>query len=490
MPKQSGPGQIGAAVGEFLQQAANAQRVLTTAEVRQVTSGGQAVRRTLSVDYRPQWAYVHDSSGHYAVQDAQTRLDDLWLALAARWPKAKLDPTTITVKTTKSPLANKEFKKLAVAAWCELFGVPAPSEEDLKQAAASGRAQKNSFAAEWLETLRGGAAGVKKWNAQQDVLRAKLRTWTNLELAQSKLTGLMMIGFICKGADFTGADLTRCQLNASRFPQAKLVGAKLKNASLKGTRFDEASVEGADFSSAELWSASFRQAHCKAASFAKAVMNFADLCGADLTDANLDGAVLEKASYDEHTIWPKGFTPTLEMNWKGPGASPAAHQLAKAKKPRKPLNLEQFMKRLGDLTDAAKLDKALKMLKADRFKLYAQVTDGFLVGVVKSQTDPDLVYSCKLAADGVYGCCTQNLNVCGGLRGSLCKHLLVLIVGLANGGELDPNTIDNWVLLSQGQKPVLDRDAMSETFLRYKGAEAGEVDWRPTETIPEDYYAL
>jgi hypothetical protein len=31
---------------------------------------------------------------------------------------------------------------------------------------------------------------------------------------------------------------------------------------------------------------------------------------------------------------------------------------------------------------------------------------------------------------------------------------------------------------------------MSATFLRYKGAEAGEVDWRPTETIPEDYYTL
>jgi hypothetical protein len=30
---------------------------------------------------------------------------------------------------------------------------------------------------------------------------------------------------------------------------------------------------------------------------------------------------------------------------------------------------------------------------------------------------------------------------------------------------------------------------MSTTFLRYKGAEAGEIDWRPTETMPEDYYA-
>ena len=54
----------------------------------------------------------------------------------------------------------------------------------------------------------------------------------------------------------------------------------------------------------------------------------------------------------------------------------------------------------------------------------------------------------------------------------------------------DPATVDNWVNASRRQKPAIDKDAMSETFLRYKGAEAGEVDWRPTETIPEDYYAL
>ncbi len=169
-------------------------------------------------------------------------------------------------------------------------------------------------------------------------------------------------------------------------------------------------------------------------------------------------------------------------------------QAVKATKPTKnaagPIDFDDFMKRLEKRTDPAKFSKATAMLKADRFKLYAQVQDDFLVGVVKSRTDPELVYSCRLSADGTFGCCTQNLNICGGLRGSLCKHLLVLIVGLSKGGELDPATVDSWVVASQGQKPVLDKDAMSETFLRYKGAEAGEIDWRPTETIPEDYYAL
>jgi hypothetical protein len=95
-----------------------------------------------------------------------------------------------------------------------------------------------------------------------------------------------------------------------------------------------------------------------------------------------------------------------------------------------------------------------------------------------------------LGADGAFACCTQNLRPCGGLHGKLCKHLLVLLVGLAKAGQLDPTTAEHWAQASRKQRPVLDKDAMSETFLRYKGAEAGEIDWRPTETIPEDYYAL
>jgi hypothetical protein len=72
----------------------------------------------------------------------------------------------------------------------------------------------------------------------------------------------------------------------------------------------------------------------------------------------------------------------------------------------------------------------------------------------------------------------------------LCKHLLVLIIGMTKGGELDPTTVNQWIQASRYKKPELDKDTMGETLLRYKGAEAGDVDWRPMETIPEDYYSL
>jgi hypothetical protein len=130
------------------------------------------------------------------------------------------------------------------------------------------------------------------------------------------------------------------------------------------------------------------------------------------------------------------------------------------------------------------------MLKAAGFQLFNDLTDESLAGVVKSQTDPDLVYACRIDHEGQYACCTQNLNICGGLRGSICKHLLVLIIGLVKAGELDPTTIDGWIAKTHSGKPELDKEAMGAIFIKYKGAEAGEVDWRPTETLPEDYYSL
>jgi uncharacterized protein YjbI with pentapeptide repeats len=153
-------------------------------------------------------------------------------------------------------------------------------------------------------------------------------------------------------------------------------------------------------------------------------------------------------------------------------------------------DIATFLKALEVRIEKPKIDKATKMLKASGFKLFNDVTDEFVSGVVKSQTDPDLVYACRLDREGQYACCTQNLNICGGLRGSICKHLLVLIVGLVQAGELDPETIDAWIAKTHNTKPELDKENMGAIFIKYKGAEAGEVDWRPTETVPEDYYAV
>ena len=167
-------------------------------------------------------------------------------------------------------------------------------------------------------------------------------------------------------------------------------------------------------------------------------------------------------------------------------------QIAKkvAKAVGKVTDIATFLKALEVRADKPKIQKATSMLKAAGFQLFNDLTDESLAGVVKSQTDPDLVYACRIDHEGQYACCTQNLNICGGLRGSICKHLLVLIIGLVKAGELDPTTIDGWIAKTHSGKPELDKEAMGAIFIKYKGAEAGEVDWRPTETLPEDYYSL
>jgi len=207
-----------------------------------------------------------------------------------------------------------------------------------------------------------------------------------------------------------------------------------------------------------------------------------------LSTANLEGTIFNGARYNEKTQLPAGFQ-AAGMTWCGSGTDPEKLREVMESAPKEPLDFARFLERLEASVDRERLKKAVKMLKAESFQLFSDVKSDSVMGVVKSQTDPDLVYSCRLNEEGKFCCGTQNLNPCGGLRGALCKHLLVLLLGLTKAGELDANLADAWARASKLQQPKMEKDIMSETFLRYKGAEAGEIDWRPTETIPEDYYA-
>lgn len=149
-----------------------------------------------------------------------------------------------------------------------------------------------------------------------------------------------------------------------------------------------------------------------------------------------------------------------------------------------------FLSRLYGDVDHGKLGRALDMLRKDRFSLYAKRDDARLVGVVRSQRRAGSVYASWLTFEGHYGCATPDLADCMGLQGSICKHLLVLVVGLARSGELPMIQALQWIHEAAAKNPRKNTELCAETFLQYKGAEAGELDWRPTETIPEDFYAL
>jgi len=284
-------------------------------------------------------------------------------------------------------------------------------------------------------------------------------SFKSASLQQATLHGVQ-----AAGADFSDAKGHQAKLTASVFTEANFRGAKFSEANFNG-----ATVTGVDFSNADLRWCDF---------------GGADLSGANLSGAKLEGAFFSYAKYNEQTIFSPGEVPPPGLLWAGTGAQPPT-PLPKVSG----MDVEGFMDYLKKNCDSGRIDKALTMLKTESFKLYSEITMESLVGIVKSQTNWELVYSCHLAYDGSFCCATQNLRYCGGMQGTLCKHILVLLIGLVNAQQLDPNTACEWIAASRRQKPVLEKDGTSATFLRYKGAESGEIDWRPTETIPEDYYA-
>jgi uncharacterized protein YjbI with pentapeptide repeats len=395
------------------------------------------------------------------------------LAHLARGGTLRLD--SVKAKCDGGPLRDKPLRELALAAWCEAAGAPAPSPQALKKRQQAQQATQQALREELLGELRGGPAGVAAWNARPAAQRKQAAPYAGADLSGADLTGADLELLVFAGANFSGAKLVRAKLNSCDFRQANLEGADLTGASARSAKFTRCNL---------------RHAVLNEVNFAWATLTGADLCGADLTSARIGYTKLHKAAHDEKTRWPASFVPPRETVWKGQGAAPGAPRPVAAVAPVAGLDFAAFLQRLRNTVDLGRLGNALQMLKAERFQLFAEVAPEALTGIVRSQSSASRLYSCRLAADGSYSCCTQNLRPCGGLGGSVCKHLLVLVVGLAKAGRVEPGVVDAWVRASRARRPVLDKDVMTETFLRYKGAEAGEIDWRPTETLPEDYYAL
>ncbi len=153
-------------------------------------------------------------------------------------------------------------------------------------------------------------------------------------------------------------------------------------------------------------------------------------------------------------------------------------------------DFRSFAAQLRQVADQRRVDRAIQMLKKEAFQLYSDLTAEQLGGVVKSQIYADTHYACWIDREGRYGCFDDDLNGCMGLQGSVCKHILVLLIGLTYSGELDPAQAYAWARSAARKRPVHKQGPSAELILRYRGAQVGEVDWRPTETVPEDYYAL
>jgi uncharacterized protein YjbI with pentapeptide repeats len=349
-------------------------------------------------------------------------------------------------------------------------------------------------AVDWVAVLRSGPAGVKKWNRLTTAERAAVKL-AGADLGGCDLTGANLSGIDATGASFAAAVLADARLNGlatagARFYKASFAGADLTRAKLTGAGFDEA-----DFTGAKLVGADLTRSHARWASFAGADLTGANLTGlslvgSDLTGANLTDAIASAGYFDKDTKWPAGFVVPGDYIWHGKATDP---RLSGKGKKAVAADINGLMARLHRIIDPGRMKRTLDMLKKGKNQLFAEVEPTLVRGVVKSQTEEDLVYSCVLTDDGTYACCTPNVEPCLGLRGEPCKHLLVLVIGLARAGELDPTTADKWVVAAAAKNHRWNKTTknhVSETLLKYKGAQAGEIDWRPTETIPEDFYAM
>ena len=129
--------------------------------------------------------------------------------------------------------------------------------------------------------------------------------------------------------------------------------------------------------------------------------------------------------------------------------------------------------------DAKRLQTAQQMAR-NRHLLFCELTASSILGVMHSLNDPQLFYACRLTDAGEYFCASNTIYACGGLRGALCKHLLVLVISKTKSGELDPATACAWIEASRRKDPHLNQDSAREIFQRYKEQEgAVEIVVRP-----------
>lgn len=349
----------------------------------------------------------------------------------------------------------------------------------------------------YVDYLLSGSEGVETWNRLEPDERRQAEHFRKVDLRKAKLREVILTGLDFSGAMLDEASLIEAKLDYADLRGAMLLKANLRGADLRCGKFGNARFDGANLKDASLRVGSFRSTSFRNADLTGADLCYADVCGADFTGATFENTTFEKAKYDSGTLWPSGFKPGEDMERMSLPADEATPRM-EASRPAGEIDVGTFVQRLesrvGKTAPGARVVGRVKeMLKGERFRLFARVESDQVLGVVKSQndTDPSAVYSCRLTSTGLYDCYSPKLPVCGGMKyGGPCKHLLVLLVGLVRAGELDATTADWWISQTKKTHRRVDEEVLYETLLQYKGAQAGEIDWRPTETVPEDYYAL
>lgn len=338
-----------------------------------------------------------------------------------------------------------------------------------------------------MRALTTEASGVKSWNSYTSRMREQALDFDNVDLSHLELIKIDLDDFRFNHASFEKAVLSGAFMHKTSVRQANFRQANLERARCSQMDATEADFTQANFKGAVAEGAIFKGATFERADLTGAILKAAQLQCANFTGANIGSTMLNEALFDEETKFPDGFVPSPLMLWVGKGEDPR-RQAEPVDEEEAVHDFDSLVKELWGRFDPERIQRALGMLQSEKFHLFADVSNDTVIGVARSQSTEERVYACVLKADGSYGCCTQNLRHCGALRGVACKHIFLLLLVLCKNGRLEAKTALLWLLASSEHRPTIDKDLMTTTFLRHKGAEEGDVDWRPIETIPEDYY--
>ena len=473
-------GSIGSAVGAFV--SAAKQFEMGRVEVP-VVVGDDLV--DLAIFWYPQHSVAYGPGEHCNIEFARQSIEEVLIGSAARWPgDIRLLKMEVNAKGANRK-QKLELLELARAAWCEAFGQELPDEASRSKTAAT-------KLDEYLGWLRGGPAGIKKWNARRGKSETPEKHWEVTDFSGADLSGIDARGVFLLAMKWRRTNWSKADLRKAKLERGDFTGADFRESQLGEIIGWNAQFERADFTGANLAKADIRDAKLPGAklidaNLREAILDCCNLRGTDFTGADLRKGRFHHAAFNEATIWPKGFAIPDDALWHGRGRDPRLGVAsATAPPPAGSLELKGLIMQLDRAGFWAKRSKALSMLKKGRCQLYSVIEDAEVAGVVRSQAEKERVYACRLRSDGAFCCCTSNLRPCSGMQGSVCKHLLALIVGLVKKDQLDAALAHHWVVASQSHSASLDKEAMSELFLKYQGAEAGEIDWRPTETLPEE----
>lgn len=396
-------------------------------------------------------------------------------------PGATIFPHTLRVEANGAS-ADALTCELVAQAWSDMF------DHAVESSASASREEvlKNNL---WGK-LVGGPKGVQKWNASPSA-GAQLVDWNGSQLSKSQLEGVVLNDLKFHNADFSFANLKQSVLFRSQLSGTTFTGANLLKAKL-----EEAILNGADFSDCNLKQSKLKRAHMRGAGFRGADLRRGDLSWSDLRGADLSSAVttdanFDQASYDETTKLPPHFAQWSRLRWMGSGPDPYQEALKVAFHGAGISSFEDFVALIKGRFETKCMNDAIKMLKKDRYQLFSHIEKTYLLGVIKSEKDPDVVYGCMLAESGEFVCGFEDLSLCDGSKhNEICKHILVLALGLARAKKLDLGTTARWIFAGKNPRKRGGKDPLAEVFLNYTLSDRSEIDWRPTETMPEDYYAF